>query len=198
MRKPSPFTLKIVYALEDGEWHKQEDVIDAVQYTIPPGEAFRISEGRSSANATTQEMIEAGRRRKSTQTINSLISNGRVERRGRGGDAELKLLDGGSSVFVVRTRDGRLIVDQYRATNQVTVYVLDEQSEEDQRDMANLIEEALPPRMARQSEILDVCARIQSKPVAHTDWDEYKNQRNLSSEGDKESQPSYALRGDSE
>lgn len=165
----SPLALRILAALDDGEWHNLEDVIDAVQYTIPPGEAFRIGQQPAQARSyrrTQDEIIASGRRGKTVNTINSLVSNGRIERRGskRSEPKYLRLMRTVPQVYVVREADGTLSTYSALRGEEVAIHVIDAWRESDNpKEDARAIQEirdSIPPRMVGASEVKEACRKL--------------------------------------
>lgn len=126
----SPLALKILAVLDHGEWLDQEDLIEQVQYSVSPGEAYRYAQDTSRADSRTRDMddmIAAGRRAKTITVLNSMIGTGRVEREGepgRGKPKKVRLAKRVSHVYVVRDKNDDLHVYS-QGTPGVAVHVID-------------------------------------------------------------------------
>lgn len=129
----SALSLRVLDVLEKhGDWMSQEDVIEESQYIISPGEAYRFAEEKSKAVVDTRDMdekIASGRRKRTVGIINSLVQNGRVERRGGTGrydHKELRLARRVTQVYVVRDEVNEISVHWIKDPD-VAVHVIDVQ-----------------------------------------------------------------------
>lgn len=170
----SPVTLKVLSLLEDGEWHDQEEVIAEAMYIIPPGEAFRIGQKRSSATVdrrSQDEIIASGQRSKTVDTLNSLISNNRVEREGAdpthtaAKGKRVRLVEDIPVVYVTRAKDGTLSVHNTNR-QRIAVHVIDAQTKtepdrvgEELRDLRAVFE-AIPNRVEGKDRLQAVCRSV--------------------------------------
>lgn len=168
----SDLSLRILALLEDGEWHDWEDVIDAVMYTIPPGEAFRYADRKSMAqndSRTQDEKIAAGRRGKVVEIINNLVTNDRIERESEShrGSKKLRLVEDICPIYVLRQSDGTLTVEKGINEN-VIVHIIDAWStgtgdpQEDLKWLKN-IEDTLPNRLPGRENVLNTCRQLKNR-----------------------------------
>lgn len=169
----SSLGLRILAFLEDGEWHDMEDVIYGVQYTIPPGEAFRAGEKVSNATVRTRsndEIMESGRRSLTVTMVNNLVSNGRVEKVGgksRTATKMVRLKEKVPQIFVVRDQYGNLSVFPHTDIT-LAVHVLDAMAPEpDNPEESALavkqIFDSLPFRMTGKEEVQQVCRYLMNR-----------------------------------
>lgn len=129
----SQMCLKI---LEDGEWRPQSEVIEEAKMIVAPGVALRANErARSSAskhggraappvrqkNFDKSQLVAAGQRLKASEALNSLILNGRIERRVIDGVKMVRMIKAYSRVLVVK--DGTEIT--VGNTSDVIVTIID-------------------------------------------------------------------------
>lgn len=166
----APVTLKVLDALADGEWHDQEDVIEAAMYVTPPGEAFRHASKRSNAlvdRRSQDEIIASGQRTKAIDSINSLIANGRVER--DGADAtntgasgkRIRMIEDMIVVYVCRSKDGAISVHPSKS-HKVAIHVIDSMASDTdvdpqaELDVVSKLFEAMPKRIVDKDRLQSV------------------------------------------
>lgn len=166
----SDLAIRILKALEDGEWHDQEDVIEKVQYLIPPGEAFRIGESISvGKNRSMDDIIQSGRRARTVTMINNLLANNRIQRvgeKGRGKPKSLRVTRSVQNVYVVRDRNDNLKV-YYQQHPDVVIHVIDQwaRSDDPERDSKHIKEvfETIPLRFPNREEVVDACKGLMNR-----------------------------------
>lgn len=173
-RPLSPLSMKVLDALEDGEFHDREDIIAAVMYTIPPGEAYRHAVSRATSETykerkSRDEIIAAGRRRWTIDTINSLIANDRVEQEGGKGRHDTKMIrltKGVYPVYVLRESDGALSVQHGLPVDMnVTIHVIDAWAPDDDADIDRIkqIEESVPTRLPGRDKVIATCRQLKNR-----------------------------------
>jgi hypothetical protein len=168
----SPLALRILAVLDDGEWRGQNDLIEEVQYTIPPGEAFRIGKqryaGKGEDRRDMEDVIAAGRRYQTTTIINNLISNGRVERNTtkRNEHKELRLAQRLPQLYVVRDQEGTLKVYDHNGQS-ISVHVVDAWANSDDpeadAEVVKTIYNSIPVRMQGREEVQAVCRHLMNR-----------------------------------
>ena len=164
--KLSNVALRILAVLEDGDWHDLEELVDAVQYTIAPVEAFRFAQDKLGAETklNQDDLIASGRRSKTIMILNNLVTSNRVERRGGKGRKDPKyfrLRESVPLVYVVRDAAGNLRTYVHASGSQhVSVHVLDAwaTSTDPKSDAATVkdVLHTIPKRMTGRKEIEDV------------------------------------------
>lgn len=169
--KLSSLGLKILSLLEDGEWHDQEDIIEASMYIVPPGEAFRHGQSRSRSvedRRSQDDIIYSGRRSKAVSMINNLVQNNRVERdgEGRGNPKRLRLIRQVSRIYVLRDENDDLKVI-YQSSPAFAVHVIDAWARStDPAGDAERVKEiftTLPYRMDGKEEVEKVCRKLMNR-----------------------------------
>lgn len=111
----TPWSRAVLAVLEEhGDWMPQKEVMARVMPTVPPGIALRTTENlrRSSGMGKAPEkrvrprpesaLIASGQRVKASEAVNSMINNGRVERKVEGDVKYLRLVNPMPRVLVVQ------------------------------------------------------------------------------------------------
>jgi hypothetical protein len=171
----STLSLRVLDALSDGEWHDYEEVIEAAQYSIAPGEAYRWGKERSQAAVDTRSMddiIASGRRSQTVGIINNLVGNKRIERNinGRSNEGKkLRLLQPAPQVYVIRDDDDRIQVYTWMqgVSTLVNIHILDLKAQtsnpKQEAESVKKIFDSLPSRMAGKDEIMSACRALMNR-----------------------------------
>lgn len=108
----TPWSRAVLAVLEEhGDWMPQEEVVRQAMPTVPPGVALRVVEkirrnvSKSPTrvrNVSESALIASGQRVKALEGVNSMINNGRVERKVEGDVKCLRLVNPMPRVLVVQ------------------------------------------------------------------------------------------------
>jgi hypothetical protein len=90
---PSPWRLKVLEVLADGEWHTYDELAEAAGPLVPPGLAKRRAEyarrvqrhhtAPAERRFTRRDPVETGQRRTVVATIHTAARTGLIEADGR-------------------------------------------------------------------------------------------------------------------
>lgn len=171
----STLSLRILDVLDDGEWHDYEEVVEAVQYSIPPGEAFRTGREKSAAvvdNRDMDDVIASGRRSTTIGIINNLVGNRRIERNVNTRSNEgkkLRILERVPHVYVVRDENDQIHVFPWvqGGMGQIAIHVLDMKAESaDPKAEAAAVKkifDSLPKRMMGREMVQRACRLLMNR-----------------------------------